>query len=56
MGADDKFKDATGKAKQKAGEALGNENLEREGEVDQAQADIDRAADDLTRDPNARYE
>lgn len=38
-------KDAVGKAKESLGDALNNEKLERQGEVDQATAKVDKAKD-----------
>ncbi len=49
MGADDKAKNAaekaSGKVKEAAGRATGNEQLEAEGRVDQAKADLRQAGE-----------
>lgn len=51
MGLDDKIKntakDATGKAKQKVGEATDNDKLAAEGVVDQGEAKVGKAAEDV---------
>ncbi|MGW8482727.1 CsbD family protein [Microbacterium sp. NPDC055903] len=51
MGIADKAKhaaeDAVGHVKEGVGKATGNEDLEREGRVDQAKADVKKAADDV---------
>ncbi len=51
MGMDDKIKnaaeDVTGKAKEAAGKATGNERLEAEGHVDQAKASVKKAGEDV---------
>jgi uncharacterized protein YjbJ (UPF0337 family) len=51
MGADDKVRntaeDLKGKAKEAAGDVTGNERLEREGEADQAKADIKKAGENV---------
>ncbi len=51
MGLDDKIKhaaeDLTGKAKEAAGKATGNERLEAEGQADQAKADVKKAGDNV---------
>lgn len=51
MGVGDDIKhnaeEAAGKAKEKWGEATDNERLEREGEADQAKANLGKAADDV---------
>ena len=49
MGAEDKAKNAaenaSGKVKEVAGEATGNEQLEAEGRTDQAKADLKQAGE-----------
>ncbi len=51
MGIGDDIKhnaeDLAGKAKEKTGEATGNESLEREGEMDQAKANLKKAGEDV---------
>ena len=51
MGVDDKMgnmaEKATGKAKEAAGKATGNERLEAEGEVDQSKADLKQAGENI---------
>lgn len=39
--------DATGKAKEAAGKATGNENLEAEGHADQAKSSVKKAGEDV---------
>ncbi len=51
MGIDDDIKhnadEAAGKAKEKWGEATDDQSLENEGKVDQAKANLKKAADDV---------
>lgn len=51
MGLGDKIKNAaediTGKGKEAAGKATGNDDLEAEGKVDQAKADVKKAAENV---------
>lgn len=51
MGIADKAKhateDAIGHVKEGVGKATDNEDLEREGRIDQAKADVKKAADDV---------
>jgi uncharacterized protein YjbJ (UPF0337 family) len=52
MGIDDKIKDKSdvvrGEAKEAAGRAVDDEELESEGKLDQAKARLDEAKDDVT--------
>ncbi|CAM4060258.1 hypothetical protein GCM10009799_34130 [Nocardiopsis rhodophaea] len=44
---DNEFENAKGKAKETAGKAMGNSELETEGKLDQAEARIEDAAEDV---------